>query len=71
MNPIGTNSSTAFELRFESLFNAGRALAFPCDARGRVDLGALSVRARENFHLACATTGRDYAMPAIEPRAPN
>ncbi len=26
----------SFELRFESLFNPGRGLAFPCDARGQV-----------------------------------
>ena len=71
MNDIGTGRSAAFELRFQSLFNAGRALAFPCDARGDVDLDALSARARANFYLARATTGRDYASPSIEAREPN
>ena len=30
-----------FELRFRSLFHEGRALAFACDAQGRIDLAAL------------------------------
>jgi hypothetical protein len=29
------NASTAFELRFQSLFHEGRGLAFPCDATGQ------------------------------------
>ena len=31
-----------YELRFQSLFHEGRALAFPCDSEGHVDLDALS-----------------------------
>ncbi len=54
-----------YELRFESLFNAGRALAFPCDERGRVELDALSDRARHNYLYARAVVGREYATPAI------
>ena len=67
MNEIDTHSDAAFELRFESFFHAGRGLAFPCDARGEVNLGALSARARENLHRAWSATGRDYAWPAVEP----
>ena len=33
-----------FELRYQSLFNPGRALAFPCDAEGRVNMDALECR---------------------------
>jgi hypothetical protein len=54
-----------FELRFESLFNPGRALAFPCDERGRVEIDALSERARHNYLYARAVVGREYATPAV------
>ncbi|WP_086920447.1 hypothetical protein [Variovorax sp. JS1663] len=56
---------THFELRFRSLFNAGRGLAFPCDAEGRVDLGALSERGRENYLFARAMVGREFATPDV------
>jgi hypothetical protein len=55
----------AFELRFESLFHAGRGLAFPCDAAGGVDLDALSERARINYFVARKTVGRDYSVPRV------
>ena len=58
-------SSGAFELRFPSLFDAGRALSFPCDATGHVDLNALSDRARDNYLSATALIGRDYAVPVV------
>lgn len=54
-----------YELRFQSLFNQGRALAFPCDAGGHVDLDALSERARENYFYARAVVGFEYAQPAV------
>ena len=54
-----------FELRFRSLFNEGRALVFPCDAQGHVELDALSDRARENYLYARAVVGREYAVPAV------
>ncbi len=54
-----------FELRFQSLFNAGRGLAFPCDAEGHVDLDGLSDMARENYLFARAVVGRDYATPQV------
>jgi hypothetical protein len=59
--------SDAFELRFQSLFHEGRALAFPCDAAGRVDLDALSERARLNYFAARTLIGRDFAAPAVRP----
>lgn len=59
------HAPSAFELRFQSLFNEGRALAFPCDAVGRVDLDALSERARNNYFYARSVVGRDYALPAV------
>lgn len=54
-----------FELRFESLFNPGRALAFPCDESGRVELDALSEPARRNYFYARAVVGREFATPAV------
>lgn len=54
-----------YELRFESLFHAGRALAFPCDSQGSVRLDALSERARQNYLFARAVVGREYATPIV------
>lgn len=55
-----------YELRFQSLFNEGRALAFPCDAAGHVDMDALSERARGNYLYARAVVGREFATPAVQ-----
>ncbi len=62
------DAQSGFELRFQSLFNAGRGLAFPCDAQGHVDLDGLSELARENYLFARAVVGRDYATPQIHRR---
>jgi hypothetical protein len=59
------NASTAFELRFQSLFHEGRGLAFPCDAKGHVNLDALTERARCNYFFARSVIGRDFAQPAV------
>ncbi len=56
-----------FELRFESLFHSGRALSFPCDGRGLVELDALSERARRNYFYARTVVGREYATPTVVP----
>lgn len=56
------------QLRFESLFQQGRALAFPCDEAGRVELDALSDRARSNYLYARAVVGREFAMPHVVPQ---
>jgi hypothetical protein len=55
----------AYELRFQSLFDDGRALAFPCDEAGHVDMDALSERARHNYLYARAVIGREFSMPAV------
>jgi len=60
-----TVANTGFELRFESLFHPGRALAFPCDARGRVELDGLSDPARRNYLYARAVVGREFANPSV------
>ena len=60
-------ANTCFELRFESLFHPGRALAFPCDARGCVELDGLSDPARCNYFYARAVVGREFATPSVVP----
>ena len=58
---------SGFELRFQPLFDNGRALAFPCDAAGHVDMDALSERALEDYLYARAVMGREFSMPAVRP----
>ncbi len=57
----------AYELHFCSTFDAGRALAFPCEAQGPVELDRLSPRARDNYFYARTTVGREFRMPAVRP----
>ena len=59
--------SHAYQLRFRSLFDAGRGFAFPCDPQGHVDLDGMSEQARNNYFYARAMIGRELCMPAIEP----
>lgn len=60
-------ASQRFALRFQSLFNQGRAMVFPCNAQGQVDLDALSERARDNYFYARAVIGIEFAAPAVTP----
>jgi len=54
-----------YELRFTGLFNRGRGYAFPCDAKGRVDVDDLSDRARDNYFYARAVVGTELAAPIV------
>jgi hypothetical protein len=54
-----------FELRFLSLFNAGRALAFPCAEDGRVDMDALPAPALNNYLYARTFIGREFETPCV------
>jgi hypothetical protein len=58
-------SNHDYEVRFDDLFHIGRRLTFPCDAKGLVDIDALSDRARENYLYARAMVGREYAVPSV------
>ena len=60
-----TTRPNDYELRFQSMFDSGHALAFPCDAKGRVDMDALSKRALNNYLYARAFVGREFLMPAV------
>jgi hypothetical protein len=63
--PQASPASMRYELRFESLFDSGRGLSFPCDAGGSVALDSLSERARNNYIYARAVVGREYATPCV------
>lgn len=67
MDPSQMISSgpATFQLRFQSLHEAGCAYAFPCDATGRVDMDALSDTARDNYLFARTVVGREFAIPAV------
>ncbi len=54
-----------YEVCFQSLFHEGRALSFPCDPQGHVDMDSLSETAIENYLFARAMVGREYAVPAV------
>ena len=56
---------TSHELRFQSLFNAGRALSFPCDSKGHVLVDMLSERALVSYLFAQGAVGREYAYPSV------
>ena len=56
--------SDDFELRFNSLFS-GRALTFPCDRCGSVNMDAMSEPSRNNNFAARALVGRDFAWPVV------
>lgn len=58
-------AKSAYELHFPSLAGTGRALSFPCDANGSVHMDSLSERARNNYLVARALTGRDYGWPSV------
>lgn len=63
----GAPSDATWELRFASLYDDGRGLAFPCDAGGHVTLDALPPRARLNYLYARTVIGREFSMPQIAP----
>lgn len=57
-----------FEVRFESLFRPGRALVFPSDSEGHVELENFSEHARANYLFATAMVGREYGLPRVTAR---
>jgi len=66
MGSIACEDRAAFELRFPSLFDTGFEYVFPCDESGRVDMDALSERARDCYLYARALVGREYARPVLK-----
>jgi hypothetical protein len=67
MNEMQMRSSESadYELRFQSLHDAGFAYTFPCDAAGHVDLDALGDTARDNYLFARIVVGREFSIPEL------
>jgi hypothetical protein len=63
--PMNRHESAQYQLRFQSLFDEGRAYAFPCDAGGRVDLDSMSDRLRNSYLYARTLIGREFSVPAV------
>lgn len=62
---LPAESIARYELRFQSLFHTGRALAFPCDREGEVHWDTMTDGARASFLRAQGSVGREYASPAV------
>jgi hypothetical protein len=58
--------ATDYQLCFRSLFDSGRGFAFPCDAKGQVDLDNMPEKLRNNYFYVRAMVGRETTMPALE-----
>jgi hypothetical protein len=67
-SPIHSPAGTRYELRFQSLHHPGRALSFPCDSEGHVQLDTLSDKVHQNYLDALAGVGRTYAIPIVRLR---
>ncbi len=61
------NFGAHYQLRFTDLFNRGRGFAFPCDAKGDVDLSHLSDHGRYSYVHARATVGTELSLPVVAP----
>lgn len=57
-----------YELHFEALDDPARAWAFPCDARGQVDMDRLEDRPRHHYLFARAVIGKVFRSPAVRRR---
>jgi len=67
-SPYGDSCSCT--LLFRPLIQAGRTFTFPCDPQGRVDLDAMSERARNNYFYARAMRGQELAFPSVHKERP-
>ena len=54
-----------YELHFHKLVAGEVAYVFRCDAEGKVDLDALSERARHDYLFARATVGAELVRPKV------
>jgi hypothetical protein len=69
MNPtMPMTDRRRYELRFQSLFDTGRAFCFDCDAAGHVNLDTLSDRAKLNYLYARTAIGREFLCPEVRRR---
>jgi hypothetical protein len=68
MNATDTVERADYELCFQSVSGAGRGYAFPCDAKGGVDMDHLSDNARNDYLYARALMGRYLLEPSVQRR---
>ena len=66
IHPPSTTAST-FQIRFDSSFFADRAVAFPCDERGQVDMDQLSEAGRRDYFFARIMTRLAHLEPEVGP----
>lgn len=64
---MNATPSPAYELLFQTLRGQGRALSFPCDSEGHVDLDQLPDQARSNYLYARVVVGHEFAWPVVRP----
>lgn len=57
--------STGFELRFVSISTFGRAVTFPCDSQGNVDIDGLPEALRTSYLFARASVGFELYFPVV------
>jgi len=62
---IPDDTCSRYALRFQPLSRDGRALLFPCDAKGQVNMDDLSTLALNTYLFARAVIGCDFALPRI------
>jgi hypothetical protein len=67
MSSSAVHRHPGHEVRFDSLFNPGRGLSFPCDGQGHVDLDALGPQEVSNYLYARAMVGREFCAPRVSP----
>jgi hypothetical protein len=65
MAPNPHSTEGGHQMRFESLFQPGRGMSFPCDAHGQVNMDELSERLRVNYLFARAMVGSEFAAPSV------
>ena len=59
------------EIHYQSLFDGGSSLCFPCDIDGHVPLDSLSERGLINYLYARAVVGKEYAFPLVTLSTPH
>jgi hypothetical protein len=64
-HPVAVPAGSGYELCFHSLLATERGLSFPCDAAGRVDMDALSDKARDDYLYARTVVGRVFRPPSV------
>jgi hypothetical protein len=67
--PAMNTRSAAYELRYYSLLQQDRMLAFPCDKEGHVDIDGLDSRERLDYFYARTVIGREFRRPVVTPAA--